>query len=185
MKTTLSMFVTAAMLAACGPSGGAAGGGAAAGDASLASFTGDWKVKAHIVGPWFTGPGFAPEPDAEILEKTLTISETSAFGAAALTCETATFAVAPQPLSGMFEGKVTDAYVARAALGIEGEQTPTLTGCTAGGAALSYHMIGKDTMLLAVGDIVYQLGRPEAEEPATPVPAAPAAPAPAEAPKPQ
>lgn len=179
MKTKLSMGLAALALAACGPSGGAGGGTAAAGDATVASFTGDWTVKAHIVGPWFTGPGFSPEPDAEILGKTLTISETGATGPAALTCEAATFAVAPQPLSGMFDGKVTDAYVAKAALGIDGEQTPALTGCAGSDGALSYYMIGKDKMLLSVGDIVYQFGRPDAAAPAD------AKPAPAEQPQPQ
>lgn len=168
----ISAAACVGVLAACGPSGGAAG-GVAAGDATVASFAGDWKVTGHIVGPWFAGPGFAPDADAEILEKTLTISDTGATGAAALTCE-ATFAVAPQPLASMFGGKVTDAYIAKATLGVEGEQTPTLTGCAVGGAARDYHLIGKDTLLLGVGDIVYQFGRPVAEEAA-----------PAEAPKPQ
>ncbi len=187
MKTRLSMGIAAFALAACGPSGGAGGGADTAGDTTVASFTGDWAVKAHIVGPWFTGPGFAPDPDAEILSKTLTISETGATGAAVLTCETAAFAVAPQPLSGMFDGKVTDAYVAKAALGVEGEQTPALTGCIGSGGPISYYMIDKDTMLLSVGDIVYQFGRPDAAAPAdaTPATPAPAAPAAIEQPKPQ
>jgi hypothetical protein len=173
-----------ASAAACSPGGTAGGGAATAADAS--SFNGEWKVTGHIVAPWLTEQGFAPEADAEILAATLTISDTGMTGPAALTCEGATLAVAPQPLASMFDGKVTDAYVAKSALGVEGDATPTLTGCTVGGAARNYHLIAQDTLLLGVGDIVYQFGRPKAEEPAAPAAAAPAAPAaPAEAPKPQ
>lgn len=174
----LSMVVACAgALAACGPSGGAAGGGAvAAGDATVASFAGEWAVSGHIVAPWFGPEGFAPEPDAEILGTKLTISETGVTGPAALMCAGATLAVAQQPLSAMFDGKVTDAYLAKAQLGVEGEQTAALTGCN----AQTYYMIGEKKMLLGVNDIIYQFGPPKAEEPA---PAA-ATPAPAEAPKP-
>ncbi|MFT3724090.1 MAG: hypothetical protein QM773_10920 [Hyphomonadaceae bacterium] len=177
-------------LAGCsGKSGG--GGAAAAADATLASFTGEWKVTAHIVAPWFTGPGFDPEPDAEILEKVLTITEKATSGPAILTCELATFDLKSLPVAGLFEGNVPDPYIAKAALGVGQDETPTLMeGCTSGGSdkEMNYHLIGKDKMLLGLDNIVYQFERPSAQTPAQaarPAAAAPVAPpAPAEAPKP-
>lgn len=189
MRSIISGIAIVALgvaLAGCsGKSGG--GGNAAAMDATLASFAGEWKVTAHIVAPWFTGPGFDPEPDAEILGKVLTITETATSGPAILTCELATFDLKSLPVAGLFEGNAPDPYVAKAALGVEQDQTPTLMeGCTSGGSdkELNYHLIGKDKMLLGLDNIVYQFGRPDAQTPAQAgKPAAPAAPA--EAPKPQ
>ena len=56
----IAIIALGVALAGCsGKSGG--GGNAAAMDATLASFAGEWKVTAHIVAPWFTGPGFDPK----------------------------------------------------------------------------------------------------------------------------
>lgn len=189
MKLYMARIGFAAVLlasaAACSPGGPAASGGVTGADAS--AFSGAWKAKGHILAPWFAGEGFAPDADAEIVAGTVTISDTGVSGPTALTCEGATLSVAPQPLASMFDGKMTDAYIAKAALGVEGDVTPTLIGCSVDGAARNFHLIAKDTLLLGVGDIVYQLGRPTMEGPAAATPAAPtAAPAaPVEAPKPQ
>lgn len=176
----VAIFALGIGFAGCsGKSGGS--GSAAPADATLASFAGEWKVTAHIVAPWFTGPGFDPEPDAEILEKALTITQTGTSGPAILTCEQASFEVKSLPVVGLFEGNVPDPYIAKASLGVEQDQTPTLVeGCTSGGSdkEMSYHLIGKDRMLLGLDNIVYQFGRPDAQ-----APAAAAKPAPAEAPK--
>jgi hypothetical protein len=181
MNPATAIIALGLALASCsGKSSGAPGTSA---EATLASFTGEWKVTAHIVAPWFKGPGFDPEPDAEILEKVLTITEQATSGPAILTCELATFDLKSLPVAGLFEGNVPDPYVAKAALGVEAEVTPTLMeGCTSGGSdkEMNYHLIGKDKMLLGFDNIVYQFGRVGAAKPA---PAA--APAPADAPKPQ
>lgn len=167
-------------LAAC--SGSSSGGGAAvdASTATTASFNGDWKVSGHIVAPWFTGPGFAPEPDAEILDKTLTIAETSASGPAALTCTAATGAVETAPVVGLFDGNVTDAEMAASVLGIEGDSVAVLKQtCTDNGATVQvYHLVKQDRLLLARDNVIYQFDRPGVEAPAeAPAPAAPTAPA--------
>lgn len=149
------------------------GSGATAADATLASFTGEWKMTAHIVAPWFTGPGFDPEPDAEILDKVLTITETGTSGPTILTCELATFDLKSLPVAGLFEGNVPDPYIAKAALGVDQEQTPTLMeGCTSGGSdkELNYHLVGKDKLLLGLDNIVYQFERSKAEPAAAPTP---------------
>ncbi len=168
-KLVSGVVVSALCILLAGCSDKSAGkGDAAAGDATLASFTGEWKVTAHIVAPWFTGPGFPPEPDTEILEKVLTISQTATSGPAILMCEAATFEVKVLPVAGLFEGHVPDPYIANAALGVTQEQTPTLEeGCASGGAdkELSYHLIGKDKLLLGLDNIVYQFERPAAEAP--------------------
>lgn len=189
LKLASSVTLALALAACSGSSGG--GSAAAPSEASQQSFVGEWKVVGHIVAPWFVGPGFAPDPDPEILDKVLTITETSTSGAAILTCEAAKFEVKSLDKSGLFEGNVPDPYVAKAALGVEQDQTPTLMeGCTsgAGDLELNYHLIGKDTLLLGLDNIVYQFGRgADAVAPATPpkqaAPATPA-PAPAEPPKP-
>jgi hypothetical protein len=162
--TKLTTGVLVAMaglgLTACGPSSAPAGGGGtvAAGEAS---FTGDWHVSGHIVGPWFTGPDFVPEADADVLGQTLTLTDTSAAGPAALTCAAATFEAKTLLAEGLFEGRVPERYVAKAALGVEQEQTPALVQtCTeTGKAPVTYNMVGKDRMIAAVGDIIYQFDR--------------------------
>lgn len=178
-----------AVLTACSPSGSGAGtAGAAA--ATQAAFTGEWKVNGHITAPWFAGDGFAPDPDPEILENTLTITDKGSSGPAILTCEDAGFTTKTVTLAEMFDGKITDPYLASATLGVTQAQTPVLIeGCSSGGSEveMSFYQIAPETLLLALNDTVYQFGRPTADAPAAPAPAAPAAPtvAPAEAPKPQ
>lgn len=167
-RTTLALALALALAFTLSACSGSSGGGpaAAAGEATLKSFTGEWVVTAHIVAPWFTGPDFAPDPDPEILAKTLTITETATKGAATLTCDAARFEVKPLPGEGLFEGNAPDPYIAKAALGIEQDQTPTLLeSCTtgAGDMELSYHLIGTDKLLLGLDNIVYQFGRPSAE----------------------
>ena len=165
--------------AACSGSNSDGGGTADAGAATTASFNGDWKVSGHIVAPWFTGPEFAPEADAEILDKTLTIAETSVSGPAALTCAAATGAVETAPVVGLFDGNVTDAGMAASVLGIEGDSVAVLKQtCTDTGAAVqAYHLVKQDRLLLSRDNVIYQFDRPSAETPAAPAPAAPAAPA--------
>lgn len=166
-KVSSGAWVLALGVLLAGCSGKSAdGGNAAAGDATLASFTGEWKVRGHIVAPWFTGPEFLPEPDAEILGKALVITATGTSGPAILTCELATFDLKSLPVAGLFEGNVPDPYVARAALGVAQEQTPTLMeGCTSGGSdkEMNYHLIGSDTLLLGLDNIVYQFERAKAD----------------------
>jgi hypothetical protein len=164
VSTAAVAVLGVAALAGC--SGKPAGGGVVAPeDATVASFAGDWKVTGHIVAPWFKGPGFSPEPDPEILDKVLTITETATSGPAFLACEAAAFEVKALPVAGLFEGNVPDPYIARAALGVTQEQTPTLMeSCTSGGAdrEFNYHLIARDTLLLGLDNIVYQFGRPKA-----------------------
>lgn len=185
-KTGLLVAIMGVGVAACGPSNApAAGGGAVA--AGEAGFTGEWHVTGNIVGPWFTGPDFAPDPDADVLGQTLTLTETSAAGPAALACAAATFEAKTLPADGLFDGKVPDAYTAKAALGVEQDQVPALvqTCSEAGKTPVTYNMVGKDRMIAAVGDVVYQFDRgakPAAEAAAPAAPAAapaadPAAPA--------
>lgn len=161
----LTAFACAAMLAAC--SGSKATGGAQIDpdDATVANFTGDWEVSGHIVGPWFVGPGFSPEPDPEILEKALTLTETASTGAAALTCATAETAVEVVPAAGIFEGKIPDPYIAKASLGISQDEVALLKQtCTANGATVQiYHLVAQDRLLLGLNDIVYQFDRKVAE----------------------
>jgi hypothetical protein len=152
-----------ALLGAC--SGPSSPGGAAAGGGDVASFMGSWVYQASIVAPWMGGEGFSPEPDAEIMATPLVLAEGAASGPAALSCAPAAYAVKPVALAETFEGHVTDAYVAKAALGIEGDQIPTLTvtcqGAT-GDAMFSYHLIKADTLLIGLNNTVYQLSRPKA-----------------------
>lgn len=185
INSAVMVVALGAALAACSGKSGAPGGGAVA-SGTLADFTGDWKVTGHIVAPWFVGPGFSPEPDPEILGKVLTIAETATSGPAILTCDAAKFEVKALPVDGLFEGNVPDPYVAKAALGVEQEQTSTLMeACTSGGAdkEFNYHLVAKDRMLLGLDNIVYQFDRPSAEPaPASPS-TAPLSP-PSESPKP-
>lgn len=178
----LLLAVMGAGLVACGPSGAPAGGGDVA--AGKAGFTGEWHVTGSIVGPWFTGPDFAPEADADVVATTLVLTDTSASGPAALTCGAATFEAKTLPAEGLFEGRVPERYVAKAALGVDQDQVPTLvqTCSEAGKAPVTYNMVGKDRMLAAVGDLVYQFDRGPAKAAAEA--AAPAAPAAAPAPVP-
>ncbi len=156
-----SLLLASAMLAtACSPK--VATDGSPAGETTAAAFMGSWKVTGHIVGPWFSGPGFDPEPDAEILGKLLVLAETGVTGPAPLTCEKATYAAASLPAEGLFEGNVPDKYIAKSALGIEQDQTPTLTvSCVSDTSDVEfhYHLIGKDKLLLGLSNIVYQFGR--------------------------
>ena len=185
---SLVLAVMVLGVAACSGPGAGDGGAADAGAATPASFTGSWKVSGHIVAPWFTGPGFAPEADAEILEKTLTLTETSASGPAVLSCAAATGAVETAPVAGLFDGNVTDAGMAASVLGIEGDSVAVLkqTCADTGAAVLAYHLVKQDRLLLARDNVIYQFDRPSAEAPAeaapspaaaAPVPAAPAEPA--------
>ena len=157
-------------LAACSGSNSDGGGAVDAGAATTASFDGSWKVSGHIVAPWFTGPGFAPEADAEILEKTLTLAETSTSGPAALTCAAATGAVEAVPVIGLFDGNITDAGMAASVLGIEGDSVAVLKQtCSDNGAAVQvYHLVKQDRLLLARDNVIYQFDRPSVETPATP-----------------
>lgn len=181
LKTGLLVAVMGVGVAACGPSSAPAAGGAAA--PGEGGFTGEWHVTGNIVGPWFTGPDFAPEADAEVVGTTLTLTDTSAAGPAVLSCSTATFETKTLPAEGLFDGKVPDRYTATAALGVEQDQVPVLVqSCIeATKAPVTYNMIGKDRMLAAVGDVVYQFERgpkPASDEAAPAAPAAaPAAPA--------
>ncbi|HOY76583.1 MAG TPA: hypothetical protein PLN33_02180 [Hyphomonadaceae bacterium] len=180
LKTGLLVAVMGVGVAACGPSNApAAGGGAVA--PGEAGFTGEWHVSGHIVGPWFTGPDFVPEADADVLGQTLTLTDASAAGPAALTCASATFEAKTVPAEGLFEGRVPERYVATASLGVEQDQVSALvqTCSEAGKAPVTYNMVGKDRMIVAVGDIVYQFDRgPKAAAEAAAAPAAaPAAPA--------
>lgn len=180
MRSVIVALLASSALAACSGSESSGGGDVKAADATPASFTGDWKVSGHIVTPWFAGEGFAPEADAEILEKALTLSETASSGPAALTCAAATTAMEIAPVVGLFDGKVTDAAMAASVLGVEGESVAVLKQtCTANGDAVQvYHLVKQDRLLLAHGDVVYQFDRPGVELPASEKPAAtPAAPA--------
>jgi len=167
-------------LAACSGSESSGGGSVKAGDATPASFIGEWKVSGHIVAPWFAGDGFLPEADPEILEKTLTLSETASSGPAALTCAAATGVVETAPVVGLFNGKVTDAAMAASTLGVAGDSVAVLKQtCTAsGGAVQIYHLVKQDRLLMQAGEVVYQFDRPTADIPAEPAapPTAPAAP---------
>ena len=134
------------------------------------------------MAPWFAGPGFAPEADAEILATNLTLAETSASGPAALTCAAATGAVETAPVVGLFDGNVTDAAMAASVLGIEGDSVAVLKQtCTDNGATVvAYHLVKQDRLLLARDNVIYQFDRPGVEKPADVKPAAaPATPAPA------
>lgn len=178
-KTGLLVAIMGVGVAACGPSNApTAGGEVATGEAG---FTGEWHVSGNIVGPWFTGPDFVPEPDADVLSQTLTLTDTSAAGPVALTCAAATFEAKTLPAEGLFEGRVPERYVATASLGVEQDQVPALVQtCTeAGKAPVTYNMVGKDRMIAAVGDIVYQFDRGPAKAAEAAAPAAPAAAAPA------
>ena len=169
-----SVALAALALCSAACSGSKATGGAPvdADDATVASFTGEWKVSGHIVGPWFVGPGFSPEPDAEILTKTLALTETGSTGAVALTCEAAAATVEVVPVTALFEGKITDAGLAKSALGVGEDEIAVLRQtCAANGAALRlYHLVAQDRLLLGLNDIVYQFDR----EAAKPVDGAPA-----------
>lgn len=165
MMRSVVLVVLALGAVACSRS--TAGGGASvdADAATVASFTGDWKVSGHIVAPWFVGPGFSPEPDAEILEKTLALTEAGSQGALALTCEAATATVEVVPVTALFEGKVTDAGLAKSALGVSEDEVAVMRQtCTANGAALKlYHLVAEDRLLLGLDDIIYQFDREKAE----------------------
>lgn len=152
-------------LAACGPSGGAAD--AAAGDGG---FQGAWKVKGHIVAPWFTGPGFAPEADKAVKDATLTLTHTSASGADWLTCDPATFETKAAAAGELFDGKVPDRTVAKSALGIDDDPAAVMvqTCGDQGKAPVTYVMAGRGRMLLAAGDVIYQFERVPDEAPAKP-----------------
>lgn len=157
----ISIGVAGLLLAACSPGGAASGGGTAA-NVGVEAFMGTWKVSGNIVAPWFTGPGFNPQPDVEILSTPLVLTATSATGAGILACPAATFRAAPAPPEGLFEGNVPDRAVAKSALGVDQEQIPTLAqSCTSGGRdiALSYHLVRADRMLLGLDNIVYQFDR--------------------------
>ncbi len=176
MMRSVALAALALCSAACSGSKATGGAPVDADDATVASFTGEWKVSGHIVGPWFVGPGFSPEPDAEILTKTLALTETGSTGAVALTCEAATTSVEVVPVTALFEGKITDAGLARSALGVREDeiavlrQTCTVNGATNGAALRLYHLVAQDRLLLGLNDIVYQFDR----EAAKPVDGAPA-----------
>jgi hypothetical protein len=164
MKSITTALVAAAMLAACSPGESPSAGGtdAAANSATAESFMGTWKVSGHIVAPWFTGPGYAPEPGQDILDTPLVLTPASAAGPTTLACDPATFEVKTFPVEGLFEGNVPDASLARSALGVEQDQTPSLVQtCTTDRAdrTYTYHLIGKDVLLLGLDNIVYQFGR--------------------------
>lgn len=168
MRSLFLAMLTPFALAACSGSQSSGGGSVNASEATPASFAGDWKVSAHIVAPWFTGPGFAPDADPEILEKTLSLSETASSGPAPLTCATATSAVEIAPVVGLFDGNVTDPAMAKSVLGIEGDSVAVLKQtCTAsGGAVQIYHLVKQDRLLLGANNMIYQFDRPKAEPPA-------------------
>lgn len=111
-------------------------------------------MSGHIVAPWFAGDGFLPEADPEILEKTLTLSETASSGPAALTCAAATGVVETAPVVGLFNGKVTDAAMAASTLGVAGDSVAVLKQtCTAsGGAVQIYHLVKQDRLLMQAGE---------------------------------
>lgn len=180
MRFLFLAVLTPFALAACSGSESSGGGAVNASEATRASFAGDWKVSGNIVAPWFTGPGFAPEADPEILEKTLSLSETASSGPAALTCAAATSAMETAPVVGLFDGNVTDPAMAKSVLGIEGDSVAVLKQtCTANGGAMQiYHLVKQDRLLLSVSNIIYQFDRPTADTPAEPTaPAATPAPA--------
>ena len=157
----IPIAVAGVLLAACSQGGAASGGGAAA-DAGVEAFMGTWQVSGNIVAPWFTGPGFNPQPDSEILSTSLVLTATSAKGAGILACPAATFTAASAPPEGLFEGNVPDRAVAKSALGVDQEQIATLEqSCTSGGrdTVLSYHLVRADRMLLGLDNIVYQFDR--------------------------
>jgi len=158
----ITIVMAGVLLVACSQGGAASGGGAAAADAGVEAFMGTWKVSGNIVAPWFSGPGFSPRPDAEILSTPLVLTAKSATGAGILACPAATFKAAPSPSEGLFEGNVPDRAVAKSALGVDQEQTATLVqSCTSGGRdiVLSYHLVRADRMLLGLDNIVYQFDR--------------------------
>lgn len=165
MRFLLGAGMACVMAAAC--SGSKATGGAAvdADDATVASFAGEWTVSGHIVAPWFAGPGFEPEADQDILKTTLGLSETGSTGPAALACEAATNAVEVVETTALFEGRVTDADMAKSALGVSEEEIAVLRQtCSANGAAIRlYHLIAEDRLLLDRDNIIYQFDRKAAE----------------------
>lgn len=161
MRFLLGAGMACVMAAAC--SGAKATGGAPvdADDVTVASFIGEWAVSGHIVAPWFTGPGFEPEADQEILKATLALSETGSAGAAALTCAAATSTIEVVEATALFEGHVTDEGLAKSALGvIEDEVAVLRQTCTANGEAIRlYHLIAQDRLLMGLDNIVYQFDR--------------------------
>lgn len=165
-----SVVLAVLALGAVACSRSTAGGGAPvdADAATVASFTGEWKVSGHIVAPWFVGPGFSPEPDTDVLAQQLSLTETGSAGAAALACEAATATVEVVPVTALFEGKVTDAGLARSALGVTEDEIAVMRQtCTANGEALRlYHLVAEDRLLLALNNIVYQFDREKAAPPA-------------------
>ncbi len=154
----------ACVMAACSASTTTGGAAVDADDVTVASFAGEWAVSGHIVAPWFTGPGFEPEADPEILKTVLSLRETRAAGPAALACQAATSTVEIVERNALFEGKVTDEGLAKSALGVNEDEVAALRQtCADGGAARLYHLILEDRLLLDLDNIVYQFDRKAAE----------------------
>lgn len=165
MRVVLGAGMACVMAAACSASTTSGGAAVDADDVTVASFAGAWTVSGHIVAPWFTGPGFEPEADQEILKGTLGLSETGATGPAALACGAATSAVEIVEANALFEGKVTDEGLAKSALGVNEDEVAVLRQtCAADGEAIRlYHLVLEDRLLLGLNDIVYQFDRKPAE----------------------
>jgi len=161
VRTPIVFLITAAALASCSPKAPAADGGEAS-VSDLKAFIGTWTHKGNIIAPWLVGPGFLPDPEPEIIEKPLVIGETSSVGPSMLSCETAVYSVTTPGLDGLFEGKVTDPYIASSVLGIDKDKIPTLAeSCKSptGDMELNYHLIDKDKLLLGLNNVVYQFER--------------------------
>jgi hypothetical protein len=161
MRVAVLLAGMAIGLLACAP-----GGAKATNDwqaaTSVSSFVGTWKHKGNIVAPWLNGLDFLPDPEPEIIEKPLVISETGSTGPSMLSCETATYTVTTSGLNELFEGNVTDPGIASSVLGIDKDKIPTLKeSCKSatGDMELNYHLIGEDKMLLGLNNIVYQFER--------------------------
>lgn len=169
MRLLIGAGMACVMATACSGSKATGGAPVDADDATVASFAGEWSVSGHIVAPWFTGPGFEPEADAEILKTPLALTETGSAGPTALACAAATNTVEVVPVTALFEGNVTDAGLAKSALGVTEQEIAVLRQtCAANGEAIRlYHLIAQDRLLLGLDNIVYQFDR-KAAEPAKP-----------------
>lgn len=117
---------------------------------------GPWRITHGVAAPWANQTS-EPLPNAGLRGSRLEFAANRVVGPAPLACTRATYEFVVVPAEGLFQGSVEDPTGAAArTLGVDHVPVMTLqVSCDSG--VFDYHLIGPDTLLTALDNVVWTL----------------------------
>ena len=148
-------------LGACSPGAGET---SAPGGADVATprnpFFGGWSLSQTRTAPWWTGDGAGPSPDPAF--SSLRLEAAAVTGPPGIACAQPAYSTDLLSARSVFGGKLDAPAVQAPGLGLTGPDLTVLSlSCRSAPlpSEVTFVMAGPDTILLAVGDVIYTYTR--------------------------